>query len=71
MPAQVWAGPSAAFLIEDSRFRGGDASIIVFDLEAAAVGVAERTTVLRARGSDLVHLSDGAAMSLNGEQLTD
>jgi hypothetical protein len=71
MPAQVWAGPSAAFLIEDSRFRGGDASIIVFDLEAAAVGVAERTTVRRARGSDLVHLSDGAAMSLNGEQLTD
>ena len=68
-PAHVWAGPAATFLIGDSRFLGGDADIIVFDLEAAAVGVAEQTIVRRERGSDLVHLLDGASMWLNGEQL--
>lgn len=70
-PAQVWAGPAAWFFIDDSRFLGGGTDMIVFDLEAAAVGVAERTIVRRARGSDLVHLSKGAAMSLNGDQLED
>jgi hypothetical protein len=68
-PAQVWAGPSARFVIEDSRFAGGDSNIIVFDLEHAAVGIAIRTMIRRAPGSDLVHLADYAQMTLNGAQL--
>jgi serralysin len=68
--AQVWAGPAARFVIERSRFAGGDSNTIVFDLGRAAVGVAERTTVSRAPGSTLCRLSDGAEMTLNGERLT-
>jgi hypothetical protein len=68
-PAQVWAGPSARFVIEDSRFAGGGSSTIVFDLERAAVGIAVRTIIQRAKGSDLSQLSDGAQMTLNGARL--
>ena len=67
--AQVWAGPAARFVIEDSCFVGGDSNTIVFDLETAAVGIAERTIIRRARGSDLRQLSDSAQMTLNGAQL--
>ena len=69
-PAQVWAGPSARFVIQDSRFVGGDSNIVVFDLESAAVGIAVRTVIHRAKDSDLVHLSDGAEMTLNGARLS-
>jgi hypothetical protein len=69
-PAQVWAGPSAKFEIEDSRFSGGDANTIVFDLDPDAIGSAVRTTVQRAKGSDLCYLSEGAEMTLNGRRLT-
>jgi hypothetical protein len=68
--AQVWAGPAAHFVIDGSRFVGGDSETVVFDLERAAVGVAERTIVRRARGSDLSVLSDDAAMTLNGDSLS-
>jgi hypothetical protein len=67
--AQVWAGPASTFFIEDSRFSGGDADTIVFDLESVAAGVAQRTIVRRAPGSNLVHLSEAATMMLNGEWL--
>jgi hypothetical protein len=69
-PTQVWAGPSARFTINDSHFVGGQVNMIVFDLETAAVGAAVRTGVRRPPGSDLVRLSDGAAMTLNGTQLS-
>lgn len=69
--AQVWGGTAAQFMIEDSRFIGGDADTIVFDLEASAVGSADRTTVRQPEGGDLVSLSDGAEMTLNGIRLRD
>jgi hypothetical protein len=69
-PAQVWAGPSAGFFIQDSRFVGGNSNIVVFDLDRDAVGIAVRTVIQRAKGSDLIQLSDGAEMTLNGAQLT-
>jgi hypothetical protein len=68
--AQVWAGPSARFVIVDSRFTDDDADTIVFELERAARGVARQTVIRRARGSDLSKLSEGAVMRLNGSQLT-
>ncbi|MGH2635605.1 MAG: right-handed parallel beta-helix repeat-containing protein [Actinomycetota bacterium] len=68
--AQVWAGPAASFFIEDSRFVGGDAETVVFDLEAGAIGVAEGTIVKRAPGSDLSNVSEAAEMILNGRRLT-
>lgn len=68
--AQVWAGLSARFLIEDSSFVGGNSNTIVFDLESAAVGRAKRTKIERARGSDLSSLDEGAKMTLNGVRLT-
>jgi hypothetical protein len=69
-PAQVWAGPSARFVIEDSRFASGGSSTIVFDLERAAIGMAVRTIVRRSRDSDLSRLADYAEMTLNGRRLT-
>lgn len=69
--AQVWAGPAANFFIEDSRFIGGNAETVVFDLESGAIGIAEGTIVRRARGSDLSNLAEAAEMTLNGRRLTD
>jgi hypothetical protein len=69
-PAQVWAGPSARFVIEDSRFVADDPDTIVFELEVDASGVARRTVIRRARGSDLSVLSVDAEMRLNGSRLT-
>jgi hypothetical protein len=68
--AQVWAGPAASFRIEESRFVGGDPETVVFELEAGAIGVAVETIVRRARGSDLISLSEAALMTLNGRRLT-
>ena len=68
-PAQVWAGESSSFLIQDAHFEGGGPSAIVFDLERAATGNATTTDVRHDPDGRLCRLSEGARMVLNGELL--